>query len=156
MKPKLDKITKSEFFRSLWNGGSPKGIKRRAKPQKMVKVFRSIWDGGPRDGRSPSPIYINRIRMFVCLCVCLFVCLCVCLNFNSSWGKRAIYVRFSLNVYKFTRECILLRNNFSDRPSGRYWPESGHGWKKTAKNGLFFYVFGNFDPLPDKIFIQNF
>ena len=42
-----------------------------------------------------------------------------------------------------------------DQPSGRYWPETGHHWKKTAKKGLFLEVFGTFDTLSDKLCNQN-
>ena len=103
-------------------------------------------------GEALVTLYMNRIRKFVCLFVCLFVCPFQ----NSSWGKRAIYMRFSLNVQKFTRECIVLRNKCSGPLSGRYCPETGHWQKKPGQNGLFLEVFGTFDPLPDTVFNPNF
>ena len=53
------------------------------------------------------------------------------------------------------KDYFVKRNLFGE-VSGRYCPETGHDWKKTAKNGLFLEVFGIFDPLPDKPFIPNF
>ena len=44
-------------------------------------------------------------------------------------------------------------SNLSDQLSGRYWPESGHDWKKPAKNGIFSEVFGIFDTLSDPVAI---
>ena len=54
------------------------------------------------------------------------------------------------------RLCIFLKPAMSDQPSGRYWPETGHDWKKPAKNALFLQVFGIFDALPYSLFIPNF
>ena len=43
-----------------------------------------------------------------------------------------------------------------DQRFGHYCPETGHGWKKPAKIGLFLEVFGMFNSLSDTVFIQNF
>ena len=52
-----------------------------------------------------------------------------------------------------SRSVQIYISNLSDQLSGRYCPETGHDWKKPAKNGIFSEVFGIFDTLSDKVAI---
>ena len=84
--------------------------------------------------------------------VCMRVCICVCRSFTTQ--QTGLSERE--NLQKTGNLCcsvFILEKNLSAQLSGRYWPESGHDWKKPAKNGLFLEVFGIFNALPDEVFI---
>ena len=49
-----------------------------------------------------------------------------------------------------------VKRNLSGQVSGRYCPETGHDWKKPAKNGLFLEVSGKCYTHPYGVSILNF
>ena len=65
--------------------------------------------------------------------VCLFVCM---LQYYFWANKDTTMCYISIDSYAI-RLGIFLKSAMSDQLSGRYWPESGHDWKKPAKNSLF-------------------
>ena len=95
---------------------STKWINRRAKPQSYS---------------------INRIRrLSVCLSDCLFVC--------PQTPPREIHICRHI-VYgsnpNLSGKVVIYIQRPSDRPSGRYCPETGHLQRKIVKNRHFFDVF---------------
>ena len=77
--------------------------------------------------------------MFVCLSVCLSVrpfVLYLLLQISMKPDKS--YMVGSVHVLSGFLNYI---RKFSDQPSGRYCPETGHDWEKKDKNRRFFEVF---------------
>ena len=58
--------------------------------------------------------------------------------------------------YNLSGKDLIYKENLFNQLSRRYCPETGHDWKKPAKNRLILEVFGAFDPLPNTVFIQYF
>ena len=97
-------------------------------------------------------VYINnKIRMSVCLFVCLSVWLTTPPREMHEYG----YIIYHSKQNLPGQDYIVIRNP-SEQPFGRYWPESGRNSEKTTKNGLFFEVFGLFNTLSYMISTRNF
>ena len=88
--------------------------------------------------------------MFVCLCT-LF---CLCAYYFLT--KRDIDMRFSQKGSTSSVDGFYLFSSNSDRPFGRYRPETGHRSKELLKKRRFSTVFTNIRPLPDEVSLSNF
>ena len=131
-------------FMRYFGGGSPKGIKRRETGDGSNQR-RANPEGDQATGEA-LVIYINRIRMFVCLSVCLYVN--YILGDEGRWGKSVNGDSWA--IYQ-GRSSLCFFNRSSIIPDTRL-----SGGEKGGQNGLFLEVFGKFDPLPERVFNPNF